>query len=118
VTALLSSAPSLSAQDGPSVDALHRPLDELLDLYVRDGLVYYLALRGDRAKLDRYIASVGGQAAAAAYPNWTKNEQAAFWVNAYNAFVLRTVIDQYPIRAEPKSIHRPAFDRFPAPSSA
>ncbi|HEY7444476.1 MAG TPA: DUF547 domain-containing protein [Vicinamibacterales bacterium] len=113
VTALLSSAPSLSAQDGPSVDALHRPLDELLDLYVRDGLVYYLALRGDRAKLDRYIASVGGQAAAAAYPNWTKNEQAAFWVNAYNAFVLRTVIDQYPIRGRAKEYPSASIRQIP-----
>ena len=29
----------------------------------------------------------------------SRNEQIAFWLNAYNAFVLRTVIDQYPIVA-------------------
>src|SRR5262245_30422893 len=47
------------AQPVPSsVHPLHRPLDELLDIYVRDGFVYYNALRSDRAKLDRYVASL------------------------------------------------------------
>jgi hypothetical protein len=112
-TAVLSSAPRPSAQDGPSADALHRPFDELLDLYVRDGLVYYLALRGDRAKLDRYIASLGSQATATAYPNWTRNDQAAFWVNAYNAFVLQTVIDQYPIRGRAKEYPSGSIRQIP-----
>ena len=29
--------------------------------------------------------------------NWEPERQLAFWINAYNAFVLRTVIDHYPI---------------------
>ena len=32
--------------------------DRLLDLYVRDGLVYYAALRSDRAGLDRFVRSL------------------------------------------------------------
>jgi len=81
----------------PSVDPLHKPLDELLDLYVRDGLVYYNALKSDRAKLDRYIRSLDGTAVSD-YASWAPEKQLAFWINAYNAFVLRTVIDNYPIR--------------------
>ena len=36
----------------------HRPLDQLLDLNVRDGLVYYRALRSERGRLDRYVSSL------------------------------------------------------------
>ena len=71
-------------------------LDRLLDLYVRDGLVYYAALKSARAPLDRYLATVADEPAGLA--SWPSGAQAAFWLNAYNALVLRTVIDHYPIR--------------------
>jgi hypothetical protein len=87
-----------AAQNAPTARGLHAPLDELLDTYVRDGLVYYAALRADRGRLDRYVAALDSPATQAAHAAWMPDERAAFWVNAYNAFVLRTVIDQYPIR--------------------
>jgi hypothetical protein len=77
-------------------DPLHRPFDQLLDLNVRDGLVYYRALKSERGRLDRYATSLN--VAAATYDGWRREEKMAFWVNAYNAFVLQTVIDRYPIR--------------------
>lgn len=82
------------AQEAP---ALHRPLDELLDLYVRDGFVYYRALASDRRRLDGYLAALDG-AQARGVAKWPRDEQVAFWLNAYNAWVLRAVIDHYPIR--------------------
>jgi uncharacterized protein DUF547 len=86
-------------QQSPStVEPLHRPFDQILDAYVRDGLVYYRALQSDRSRLDRYVASLN--VAAATYEGWSREQQMAFWVNAYNAFVLRAVIDQYPIRGK------------------
>ena len=93
------SAVPLLAQETPpqKVDPLHRPLDEILDLYVRDGFVYYRALRSDRAKLDRYIAALNGPAAQE-HARGSREQQLAFWINAYNAFVLRTVIDHFPIK--------------------
>ena len=45
------------------VDALHRPFDEILDIYVRDGLVYYFALKQERGKFDRYVQALGEVAA-------------------------------------------------------
>ena len=80
----------------PGADPLHRPLDQILDLNVRDGLVYYRALKGDRGRLDRYIGSLN--VPAATYQGWSRNQQLAFWLDAYNAFVLQTVITHYPIR--------------------
>jgi hypothetical protein len=68
------------------------PLDFILDTYVRDGYVYYRALKSDRRRLDQFVNSLAG----AAIDQRTTNEQIAFWLNAYNALVLKTVVDHYP----------------------
>lgn len=100
------SVPPAAQLSGPStVDGIHRPFDEILDLYVRDGLVYYLALRNERAKFDRYVQALG-DVSAETLASWPRERQLAYWINAYNAFVLRTVIDNYPIRG--KSADYPA----------
>jgi uncharacterized protein DUF547 len=106
------------AQEPPPVDVLHRPFDQLLDLQVRDGLVYYRALRAERGRLDRYAASL--DVPAATYESWPREQKIAFWLNAYNAFVLQTVVDHYPIRgraaAYPSSSIRQipgAFEKTP-----
>ena len=91
----------------PGAEVLHRPLDQILDVYVRDGLVYYRALKSDRARLDRYVASLN--VPAAAYTAWSRSQKMAFWVDAYNAFVLETVINHYPtssIRQIPGAFER------------
>ena len=67
--------------------------DEALDLYVRDGWVYYRQLKAQRAGLDRYIAALATATVASA----TRADQIALWLNAYNAIVLQTIIDHYPI---------------------
>jgi hypothetical protein len=87
-----------AGQDAPyTLDALHRPFDRLLDLYVRDGFVYYGALKSDRDRLDAYVAALDS-AAAREHLRGGRSRQMAFWINAYNAIVLRTVVDRFPIR--------------------
>jgi uncharacterized protein DUF547 len=90
--------------------------DFVLETYVRDGLVYYRALRQDRGKLDAFVNSLG----ATPVESEARNDQIAFWLNAYNALVLRTVIDQFPIPLRspeypPHSIRQipGAFERTP-----
>ena len=78
-----------AAQDA----ARRKSYDEMLDLNVRDGLVYYRALKADRGRLDSYVSSL----ATATLDGAMRDEQMAFWVNAYNALVLKTVVDRYPI---------------------
>ncbi len=92
----------------PGAELLHRPLDQILDVNVRDGLVYYRALKADRGRLDRYIASLN--VTPATYQAWSKSQQMAFWVNAYNAFVLQSVISHYPLKGTLKQIPG-AFDK-------
>jgi hypothetical protein len=86
------------SQDAPPVDVdpLHAPFDRLLDLYVRDGLVYYRALAGDRSRFDRYIDSL--DLPRATVDGWPRERRLAFWINAYNALVIETVLGRYPIR--------------------
>jgi hypothetical protein len=70
---------------GAQEDAAHGPrlnaFDEILDLYVRDGFVYYRALKLERARLDRVVDQLAGQVTAVS----SRDEQLAFWLNAYNA---------------------------------
>jgi hypothetical protein len=88
---------SLSHSLKPPQDTLpaarRKAYDELLDTNVRDGLVYYRALKADRGRLDAYLASLAG----ASIDSGSREERLAFWLNAYNALVLKTVVDHYPI---------------------
>jgi hypothetical protein len=111
-------APQEAAGPGTNVDALHAPFDRLLDVYVRDGFVYYRALKTDRAKLDRYVASL--DVPQATYDRWPREQKLAYWINAYDACVMQTVVDHYPIHGRaaeypPNSIRQVsgAFERLP-----
>jgi hypothetical protein len=97
-------------------DAPPTGYDFILETYVRDGLVSYRALRQDRSRLDAFVNALATRSIDAE----PKSEQIAFWLNAYNALVLRTVIDQYPIplrssQYPPHSIRQipGAFERTP-----
>jgi hypothetical protein len=81
------------AQENAAEAARRKSLDSILDTYVRDGFVYYRALKLDRRKLDAYL----GDVATASIENEPKDAQLAFWLNTYDALVLKTVIDHYPI---------------------
>lgn len=85
-------------QQPPSTaEQIHRPFDQILDMYVRDGLVYYRAVRTDRARLDRYVTALGA-VTLATYQGWSREQKVAFWINAYNAFVLQGAASAYPPR--------------------
>ena len=81
------------AQESLTDAARRKTYDTILDLNVRDGFVYYRALRADRAKLDGYVNLL----ANAAVDKLPREARLAFWLNAYNALVLKTVVDHYPI---------------------
>ena len=95
-----------SAQAGPD-----EPLDRLLNLYVRDGLVYYAALRADRAILDRYVDA--RREAPEGFDGWSREHLVAFWLNSYNALVLQTVVDHYPIRGTSPSYPSNSIRQIP-----
>jgi hypothetical protein len=115
VAGMLLLGPAPRAQESGEAER-RRVFDQILDLNVRDGFVYYRALKAERGRLDSYVASLGGANVESA----PREEQMAFWLNAYNAIVLKTVVDQYPIARRTQeypalSIRQipGAFDRLP-----
>lgn len=79
----------------------HSAFDALLRKHVKGDRVDYKALEADRAALDGYCERLAklGKADLEAMP---RNDQFAFWIDAYNALTLQTILDHYPIQPAPK----------------
>jgi hypothetical protein len=73
--------------------------DVVLQRYVDDrGLVDYAGLAAHRGALDHYYDLVAAYSPDATPPLFpTRTDALAYWINAYNAAVLRTVLQYYPI---------------------
>jgi hypothetical protein len=75
------------------------PYDHLLHTYVNErGYADYPGLKLNRGELDAVIAQLdhaSPDSDPALFP--TRIAKLAYWINAYNAFVLRGVVDYYPI---------------------
>lgn len=66
-----------------------------LSTFVDDkGRVNYDAWIKNTEGLDQYLMSLSEKAVES---NWTKNQRLAYWINAYNAFTIRLILDHYPV---------------------
>ncbi|MBP7273892.1 MAG: DUF547 domain-containing protein [Saprospiraceae bacterium] len=75
----------------------HNLFGDLLKLYVyENGSVNYKGLQTAKHKLTIYLQELSSHPPQSA---WSQNEQLAFWINAYNAFTLKLVLDNYPIKS-------------------
>ncbi|KAA1247605.1 DUF547 domain-containing protein [Aquimarina sp. RZ0] len=73
----------------------HMPWDQLLLLNVStDGEVNYKGFIRDKFLFNEYFNSL---ATNHPYINTPENEKLAYWVNLYNAIVMKMVIDNYPV---------------------
>lgn len=74
----------------------HELWDGLLKQYVtEDGQVNYKGIIQDSVRFYKYIDLLENH-----HPNesnWTKDEQLAYWINAYNAFTVQLIIENYPL---------------------
>ncbi len=81
----------------PGVD--YAPLERVLAAHVdAQGFVDYASLKQDRGDLDRMIEEIERASPASApelFP--TREARLAYWINAYNAWILRIVVDHYPV---------------------
>ncbi|WP_299064758.1 DUF547 domain-containing protein [uncultured Polaribacter sp.] len=71
--------------------------NNLLETHVsKKGLVDYKSLKADEAKLATYITYLEDTK-----PNssWSVAKQKAFWINAYNAYTLKIILDNYPLKS-------------------
>lgn len=88
----------------------HKLFDELLSTYVSaHGNVNYKGFQKEEQKLDQYLKTLSNANPYAS--NWTENDKLAFWINAYNAFTIKTILDNYPVESI-KDIRRPWHQKF------
>ena len=93
VSALLLSA----ARADAAFDHAYADYGRLLTRVVHGARVDYQALKTDRGVLDAIVTSLDGPDTREE-PSWPRTERLAFWINAYNVFTLRAIVDHYPIR--------------------
>jgi len=78
-------------------DHSHAALTDLLAKYVSDGLVDYGRWKADgTGPLDSYLETLAA-VSRADYDGWTGDQQLAYWINTYNAYMARKVLDHYPL---------------------
>ena len=58
--------------------------------------VNYRGILQDRIGLDRYLERVEG-VSLEEYRSWSQSQRLAFLINAYNAFTVKLIVDNYPV---------------------
>lgn len=86
---------SISSQETTMVD--HRAWSEMLSLYVtKTGEGNYPGFIEDKMKLEEYLHTLSS------FPpgeNWRRQDKLAYWINAYNAYTVKLIIDNYPLKS-------------------
>jgi len=81
-----------------TLDQSNQQYQEVLNNYVKGGLVDYSGLKSDHKDLNQYLeqtASISKET----FDGWSKNEQLAFLINLYNAQTLDLIADNYPVKS-------------------
>ena len=60
------------------------------------GLVDYKGFIADKEKLQSYLDNLSANPPA---DTWTENDKIAYWLNAYNAFTIKLIVDHYPVES-------------------
>ncbi len=82
-----------------NIEREHTAWSSLLLKYVHDGLVDYQGLnRQGVAELNNYLATLSSVCTADERAA-TRDERRAFWINAYNAYTVKLILDHYPVRS-------------------
>jgi len=90
---------AVQVEERPAWLAFREPYAEILGTYVRkDGLVDYGSLRRRRLDL-KPILAVLDELDPNVYQSWSRQEQLAFWIDAYNLKMLEIIVRNYPIES-------------------
>ena len=73
----------------------HSAWNKLLQAHVSSsGKVNYKGFKGQKSELEAYLKDLEN------FPpqdSWSRAEQMAYWINAYNAFTVKLIVDNYPV---------------------
>jgi len=87
----------------------HSTWDGLLQKHVSDyGEVNYKGFKQDVNELNGYLNSLSDNAPA---NSWSEEETLAYWMNVYNAFTVKLILQNYPLKSI-KDIDGPWDHRF------
>ncbi|MFZ4632870.1 MAG: DUF547 domain-containing protein [Saprospiraceae bacterium] len=79
-----------------SAPVSHELWNTLLRKHVDEqGWVDYKGFRQDSTELNRYLSLL-----ESSHPDdksWSRNEQMAYWINAYNAYTVKLIVQHYPV---------------------
>jgi hypothetical protein len=75
----------------------HQIWSDLLEKFVSStGKVNYQGFISDSIKLSAYLAVLSSNPPAT---SWTEAQQLAYWINVYNAFTVKLILDNYPLKS-------------------
>ncbi len=81
-----------------TIPVSHQVFDELLKKHVsKDGKVNYRGFIQEKERLEKYLKLLSENPPDRV--TWTKNQQLAYWINAYNAFTIQLIMDNYPVKS-------------------
>lgn len=87
----------LQAPEAIKPDISHDAWDQLLRKYVSSsGKVNYKGFKSEKAKLEAYVTYLGENTPQS---DWSRNKIRAYWINAYNAFTVKLILDNYPLKS-------------------
>ncbi|MDN3689613.1 DUF547 domain-containing protein [Cyclobacterium jeungdonense] len=76
----------------------HDIFDSLLSRHVdKEGLVDYRGFIADKEEFKNYLQLLSQNPPDR--DTWSREEQLAYWINAYNAFTIKLIIDHYPVES-------------------
>ncbi|GJM30006.1 MAG: hypothetical protein DHS20C17_26410 [Cyclobacteriaceae bacterium] len=85
----------------------HQIWDELLKEHVSDnGKVDYAGL--NKSRLEAYLKELEQNPVE---DSWSRSQKLSYWINAYNAFTVKLILDNYPVKSI-RDIDRPWGKKF------
>lgn len=88
--------PIESPKDAEVILINHQLFDAQLKKYVNAGKVNYMAWKKDMTGLQKYLDELS---ASKNIEKWSYEEKLVFWINTYNAFTVKLILDYYPIKS-------------------
>jgi len=93
---LISSSCAVKNYSSDSQPIRHELWDSLVQQHVTsEGWVDYQGFIRDSTRLNTYLELLKKN-----HPNdkyWSRDQQLAYWINAYNAFTVKLIVDHYPV---------------------
>lgn len=78
---------------------VHEGWNMLLETHVDNiGMVDYVGFKKSTTQLNSYLKEIESTYLST-YNKWNKNHKLAFWINIYNAYTVKLILDHYPIKS-------------------